>query len=253
MKAIILSAGQGRRLAPLTDDSPKCTVPVQGRTLIEWQIDQLVECGVDDITAVVVFGAAHVEKVLGRVDRHVGLSTLYNPFFEVADNLVSCWLAREEMSEDFVLLNGDTLFEPAVLQRLLDAPQRPITLARDHKAHYDADDMKMHLAGDRLLAIGKKLPDQQVDAESIGMSLFRGEGPALFRAALERNVRRPEAMRQWYLSVIGQLAEAGQVWTRSIEGLDWSEVDYPLDLVRASKMVSGWFTPEQTEQAAAAR
>jgi hypothetical protein len=60
-------------------------------------------------------------------------------------------------------------------------------------------------------------------------------------------------MQQWYLSVIGQLAEAGHVWTHSIEGLDWSEVDYPLDLVRASKMVRGWFTPGRSRHAAAAR
>ena len=240
MKAIILSAGQGTRLLPLTARSPKCTVALQGRALIDWQIDQLAACGIDDVVVVTGFGAEHVEEVLRRRTDGGGWKTVYNPFFEVADNLASCWMARTEMNEDFFLLNGDTLFEPTVVQRLLDSPVNPVTLATDHKAHYDDDDMKVQLAGRRLSRVGKDLPRDQVDGESIGLMLFREEGPSLFREALERAMRRPGALGQWYLSVIGQMAQAGHVWTQSIEGLDWAEVDYPLDLARAAKMVGQW-------------
>jgi len=240
MKAIILSAGQGTRLLPLTARSPKCTISVQGRALIDWQIDRLAACGVDDVTVVTGFGAEYVEDVLRRRGGGLRLETLFNPFFEVADNLASCWMARQEMTEDFFLLNGDTLFESAVVQRLIDAPVSPITLATDHKAHYDDDDMKVHLAGRRLRSVGKDLPPERVNGESIGLMLFRGEGPALFRKALDRAMRRPGALRRWYLSVIGELAEQGHVWTESIKGLDWAEVDYPLDLARAAKMVGQW-------------
>ena len=61
MKAIILSAGQGRRLLPLTERVPKCMLPVRGRPLIGWQIDTLARCGIDDVTVVVGFGAEAVE------------------------------------------------------------------------------------------------------------------------------------------------------------------------------------------------
>lgn len=240
MKAIILSAGQGTRLLPLTARAPKCTVSLHGRTLIDWQIDQLLACGVEDVVVVTGFGAAHVEEVLGRRGAASSFSTVYNPFFEVADNLASCWMARDEMIEDFFLLNGDTLFEPAVVQRLLDSPVNPVTLATDHKAHYDDDDMKVQLAGRRLVRVGKDLPRDLVDGESIGLMLFRAEGPGLFREALDQSMRRPGGLKQWYLSVIGQLAREGHVWTQSIEGLDWAEVDYPLDLARATKMVGQW-------------
>ena len=53
-------------------------------------------------------------------------------------------------------------------------------------------------------------------------------------------MRSPRGLRQWYLSVIGELAAGGRVWTCSIQGRDWAEVDYPLDLARAAKMVAGW-------------
>ena len=243
MKAIILSAGQGTRLLPLTARSPKCTVSLHGQALIDWQIDQLSTCGVDDIVVVTGFGAEHVEEALRRRAAATRLTTLYNPFFEVADNLASCWMARDEMTEDFFLVNGDTVFEPAVVQRLLDSPVNPVTLAIDRKAHYDDDDMKVHLAGRRLVRVGKDLPRGLVDGESIGLMLFRAEGPRLFRESLDRSIRDPGGLRQWYLSVIGQMAQTGYVWTQSIEGLEWAEVDYPLDLARAAKMVGQWVRP----------
>lgn len=240
MKAIVLSAGQGRRLLPLTESAPKCAVDLHGRSLLDWQIDQLLACGVDEVVVVTGFGAERVDALLARRQDRALLRSLYNPFFEVADNLASCWLARTEMDRDFLLLNGDTLFEPAVLRRLLESPPKPVTLAVDHKVHYDDDDMKVQLDAGRLLEVGKDLPAQRVDGESIGLMFFRGQGPALFRAALEAAMSSPRGLKQWYLSVIGELAGHGRVWTCSIQGLDWAEVDYPLDLARAAKMVAGW-------------
>jgi choline kinase len=245
MKAIILSAGQGRRLMPMTESTPKCALPVQGRMLIEWQIDQLCKCGVSTVAVVVGYGAATVEQALGARYTEDRVHTLFNPFFDVADNLASCWLAREEMEEDFLLINGDTLFEPAVLMRLLESPLHPITLARDCKARYDTDDMKVSIEGDQLLRIGKDLDPDIVDGESIGMLLFRGDGPELFRSAVQRAMRRPEGLKQWYLSVINELARTGSVWTVSIHGLQWQEVDYPADFEKVSRMVAGWLGSEK--------
>lgn len=230
-RAIILSAGQGRRLLPFTESRPKCLIEVAGRTVIEWQIDGLLAVGVRHITVVVGYGADQVERVLNDRYGEGFILTLFNPFFEVADNLASCWMARQAMQDDFILLNGDTLFDLPVLQRLLEAPARPITLAIDKKSSYDSDDMKVCLDGDRLTRVGKTLPLDTVDGESIGMMYFRSEGAAMFRKALEENMRKPEALKRWYLSIIDQLAQAsGQVFVQSIEGLSWGELDFPGDL-----------------------
>lgn len=229
----------------MTAETPKCLLDIEGRTVVEWQIDHLLENGINHITVVVGYGAMQVEE---RLDRRYGpkrIRTLYNPFFDVADNLATVWMAREEMSGDFLLLNGDTLFEPAVVQRLLDSPLRPITLARDHKLRYDSDDMKVCLDGDRLLKIGKDLESDSVDGESIGMLLFRGQGGQLFRDAVAEVMYTPVALKQWYLSVIDQLAPGGQVWSQSINGLQWGELDYPVDLDKALKMAAEWMAAEE--------
>jgi choline kinase len=245
MKAIILSAGHGRRLLPMTAEIPKCLLDIQGRTVVEWQIDHLVENGINDITVVVGYGADQVEVLLDRRYGPGQVKKLYNPFFDVADNLATVWMARGELTGDFLLLNGDTLFEPAVVRRLLDSPVKAITLARDHKSRYDSDDMKVCLDGDRLLKIGKDLESDRVDGESIGMLLFREQGGRLFKDAVAQTMYTPVALKQWYLSVIDQLAPGGQVWSQSINGLQWGELDYPVDLDRALKMVADWPAGEE--------
>ena len=242
MKAVILSAGQGKRLLPLTANCPKCILPVRGRTLIEWQIDELAKCGINQVSIVLGFRADKVERLLGeRYDPH-HVKTIYNDAYDVSDNLVSCWAVWDEMHSDFVLLNGDTLFEAAVLQLLLDTQSHPVTVAISHKKNYDADDMKVELEGCRLVRIGKELLPDQIDGESIGMILFRGQGPKLFRDAMEKTLRIPSAQKKWYLSVIDEMARSMPVWTCSTKGLQWCEVDYHADLKLAEKVVSACST-----------
>lgn len=245
MKAIILSAGQGSRLLPMTESLPKCLLPLTAMTVLEWQIRRLVECGIDDIVVVTGFYSDKVEERLAALrSAGVNVRALYNPFFKVADNLGSCWLARDEMQGDFVLVNGDTIFETSVLKKLLAEATAPITLAIDHKDRYDADDMKVQLDGGRLLAVGKDLPLDQVDGESIGMLRFTAQGGALFRDALEAAMRQPQGTSSWYLRVIGAIAKEGHVATVSIQGHEWGEIDYPVDLQNARRLTRGWFVQE---------
>ena len=237
MKAIILSAGQGKRLLPLTSEVPKCLLSIGGKTLLERQLDALARCGVNQATVVVGYGAEKVGELVER--RSAGsqkVETFLNAEYAVSDNLVSCWKVREKMEGDFLLINGDTLFEPAVLERLLRAPKHEVTVTVSHKDEYDADDMKVQLDGSRLLQIGKTLAPEEVNAESIGMILFREEGPSWFRRAMEQALREEAARKRWYLSVINELAQVKPVWTCSVAGLSWAEIDYPADLENARRI-----------------
>jgi choline kinase len=247
MKAVVLSAGQGKRLLPLTEENPKCLLPVRGdEPILGWQLAALARAGIDRVVVVIGFGAERVEAWLAANPvPGLAVETLINPFYRTSDNLISCWLARGAMSEDFLLLNGDTIFEDAVLARMLEV-SAPIALAIDHKQTYDDDDMKVSLdSRGRLLAIDKWLARPMVGGESIGLLSFRGSGPKLFTAALEEAVRRPEAMRQWYLSVVHQIAQATAVETASVRGLWWREIDSAADLYGARR--------EFTDRVASAR
>ena len=97
MKVIILSAGQGTRLLPLTADRPKCLIPVQGKTVLEWQIDELHRAGIDNITVVVGYNAPMVEALLADRYGPGRVRTRCNADYASTDNLVSCWLVRMEV------------------------------------------------------------------------------------------------------------------------------------------------------------
>ena len=239
MKAIILSAGQGGRLLPLTETQPKCLLSIGAYSIVEHQIRALHACGISEIVVVCGFSTAAVERAVAELNfAQLDIRCVFNPFYNVADNLASCWMARHEMTNDFVLLNGDTLFEPAVCTRLLNAPAAPVTLAIDHKIDYDSDDMKVRLAGTRLLEVSKTIEAHNIDGESIGMSRFIDQGPDLFSNTLEQVMRTPNSLSWWYLKAIGILADRDVVETASIAGLRWAEVDYLKDL-EAARMQFG--------------
>lgn len=240
MKAIILSAGQGSRLLPLTEDTPKCLLDLGGVTILGSQLQALKAGGVTEAVVVTGFRAAAVEAAAEAASGPgFRARTLFNPFYNVADNLASCWMARAEMTGPFLLLNGDTLFEPAILERLLAAPPAPITLTIDKKAEYDSDDMKVELDGARLLDVSKTIEPAATHGESIGFSRFTVEGAAAFVETLDQTMRTPNGLSWWYLRAIAVLAERGLVQTCSIEGMRWGEVDFPVDFEAASEMFGG--------------
>ncbi|MFV0474704.1 MAG: NTP transferase domain-containing protein [Pikeienuella sp.] len=237
--AVLLSAGQGRRLGALTEDRPKCTVMIGGRSLVEWQVRALIANGIEDIAIVTGFRAPMIEKALKAADLPARIEYLYNPFYSVADNIGSCWLARERIGEDSLLINGDTLFDPRILARVLERASAPISVTIDRKPVYDSDDMKVRLTDQRLTDIGKTLT-RPIDGESIGMLRFRGEGGALFAARLEEVLADTAALQLWYLSIIDRIAKTGVVGFVDIEGLPWAEVDFAQDVETAAEAVAAF-------------
>ena len=248
MKAIILSAGQGSRLGHLVDDRPKCLIDFNGRTLLDRQLDALEANGVHE--AVVVTGF-HDELVNQAIAKRIGgpnVRTIFNPFFKVADNTGSLFMAREELAGDCLVWNGDTLVSRELMRRVVGNKQSGICVTIDRKHSYDEDDMKVVEDGGRLRAIGKRISGG-VNAESIGLLAFRSGGAEQFREAIEQAMRTPEGTTIWYLRVINQIAQCADVWTLDIKGEEWGEVDFPADVDAARELTARW---DATAKAAAA-
>jgi choline kinase len=238
-RAIILAAGQGKRLLPLTESRPKCLVELSGRSLLAWQLTRLQSAGVDEAVVVTGFRADAVEAEVARLGLSMPIQLRFNPFYTVSDNTASCWIVRDAFQGEVLLLNGDTLFGEGVAERLLEAPAADITVTIDRKDAYDADDMKVLTDGGSLRAIGKTI--EAYDAESIGFLRFSPEGAAKFVAGVDRVLEKPEGLRRWYLSVIDELARSGvDVRVCSVEGLEWGEMDFPQDVENLTRLSSGW-------------
>lgn len=227
-------------MLPLTAGMPKCGIEVAGRSILEWQLSEIARCDVDEVVVVTGFHAEYVDDLVSRLTV-VPVRTLHNPFFDASDNLGTCWVARHEMQGDFIILNGDTLFEARVMQALLASEvDAPITLVTDRKGQYDDDDMKVIVEGNRLRRVGKQLELDSVNGESIGMMAFRDGGPRLFVETIEKLMRTDKGLKLWYLSAIDGLAQQGCVSTCDIHGSSWCEIDDREDLDKAGSVVTAW-------------
>jgi choline kinase len=250
MKAIILSAGQGSRLGHLTDDRPKCLIDFNGRTLLDRQLDTLAANGIDEAVVVTGFHDELVEAAIAARSGGPKVRTVYNPFYKVADNLGSLFIARHELEGDCLVWNGDTLVSEQLMSRVVGNDRQGIAVTIDRKDGYDADDMKVVVdGGGQLHAIGKRLPLEEVNAESIGLLAFRGGGAELFREWIEKVIRTGEGTTIWYLRVIHQIAQEHPVWTVDIQGEEWGEVDFPEDVEHARELSARW---DERRKAAAA-
>jgi choline kinase len=240
MKAIILSAGQGSRLGHMVDDRPKCLIDFNGRTLLDRQLDTLEANGVDEAVVVTGFHDELVQQAIARRSGGPKVRTVFNPFYKVADNTGSLYMAREDLSGDCLVWNGDTLVSKALMAKVVGNARNGICVTIDRKAEgYDDDDMKVVEEGGRLKAIGKRI-SQGVNAESIGLLAFRAGGAEQFREAIEAAMRTPEGTTIWYLRVINHIAQSGDVWTLDISGEEWGEVDFPPDVEAARELTARW-------------
>ncbi|MFT3987614.1 NTP transferase domain-containing protein [Aestuariivirga sp.] len=242
MRVIILAAGQGKRLLPLTAEVPKALLDIGGRSLIGRQIDAFAACGLKDFVVVTGYNANRMDEALAVIARQrgVNIGTVYNPFYAVADNLASCWMARGEMTSDFIQVNGDNVFRADLVEKLLKGPDVPVAVAVNLKDSYDPDDMKVMLDGGRLTEIGKTLPVDTVDAEAIGFYVFKREGVSAYVRILEKAMREPSGLKQWFPAAIGMLAKTMDIATIPVTGTRWGEVDFPVDLQQARQLAASW-------------
>jgi choline kinase len=242
MRAIILSAGRGSRLGALTTDRPKCLIDLSGKTLLDWQLDHLSAAGVEEFLVVTGFRDDEVEASLARRTDNLQVRTIFNPFYQVADNLGTVWVAREAFAGDCLVLNGDTIVSQELAERVITAGVPGITVTVDEgDGEFDDDDMKVVRDSDgRLRRIGKQLGSSSINAESIGMIVFRQDGAQRFVDAVDAMMRTPEGTTSWYLKVIDALAAESRVETLSISGMEWGEVDYLEDVARARSITAEW-------------
>ena len=243
MKAIILAAGKGERLMPLTSDRPKSLLELEnGITLLE---SQLININKSGINKVIIVTGYHTEKIESKVELYsekynIDIKIIYNPFFDTSNNLISLWQARYEMTSDFIIINGDDIFKESVLSGLLEHNKNEtITMVIDRKKEYDLDDMKLIIKNEKILKVSKKIPLGEANGESIGMIRVTGEARKIMVDTMEEMVRNKNNIQVFYLEMIQELINKGiLVGLYEISSKDWAEIDFHPDLEDIQKMIS---------------
>lgn len=234
MRLIILAAGIGGRLTPATESTPKALLELShGVTILDRQLEAAKKCGINSVRIVIGYKAEKIErKIEQRKDLNLDIDIFYNPFYSITNNLVSLWMARSAMDEDFIMLNGDDVFKPSILNRLKNSTDL-LSVVVSRKSIYDEDDTKLIIKNKKIVRLGKDIPLNEMNAEWIGMCAVRGNYRQLFVQKMDELIRVP-ALRidsPHYLSLFQGLADDGvQLSPLEINANDWAEIDYLDDL-----------------------
>ncbi len=170
MKAVILAAGVGSRLAPLTNDRPKSLVEVNGKSFLVRQLELLAAAGIPSEDVIVV-GGYKIEFLRDALTRGgFACPIVVNDHFADWNNFYSLLVAREALGgSDFLQLDGDTILDGKLLPKVLAATGDAL-VAVDCRDDLDDETMKVELAGDRVRAISKKLDPTTCVGEYIGVT-----------------------------------------------------------------------------------
>jgi len=236
MIGMVLAAGPGRRLHPLTDALPKTLLPVDGdRPILDVTLANLKHVGLDEVVVVTGFAADAVRAQVPELERRHGvrLELVYNAKAEIWNNAYSLWCARGAFAEGVLLVNGDTVHPAAVEERMLAARGPELLLALDDVKTLGQEEMKVELTpGGRLAEINKALDPRTAAGEYVGVTLIEPAAANGLADALEATWRRDPSL--YYEDGFREFADrGGEVRTASIGAVEWVEVDDHADLARA--------------------
>jgi len=226
MRAIILAAGVGTRLNPLTNGCPKCLVSAGDKLLIDFQLEALRGVGVEDIVLVVGYEADQIRRYCGAGVRYVE-----NLDYLSTNSIYSLYLARRELDTDTLLFNCDILFHPDVLKRMLDSGH-PNVVAVDSRVELVANEMNVAFDRERRVStISKEVDPARARAQSIQLVKFDAAGACLVQGEVEKLVAQ-QRKDVFPTSAYGPLIQAGTLYAVEAGDLPWGEVDSMEDYSR---------------------
>jgi choline kinase len=236
VRGIVLAAGGGTRLRPLTDELPKTLLAVDGdRTILELVIANLASSGIEQITVVSGHEASAIDAVVPGLaaSYEVDVDVRFNPRYDTANNAYSLWTVRDHLETGVLLVNGDTVHPVSVEERLLEARgSAPLLLACDTVKPLADEEMKVSLdEHGRIQRISKGIDPVSASGEYIGVCVIEPEAAAPLVASLERTFEADPG--RWYEDGFQDYIDmGGHVGAVPIGEVEWGEIDDHTDLER---------------------
>ena len=246
MKAIILAAGMGTRLRPITVSVPKCLVPVNSKPILEHQFEALWQAGIREVVLVV----GHLAKLLadkyGTSYGGMNIHYVENRLYDRTNNIYSLWLARQHMNSQVLLLEGDLVFEPELLRRLTQTPEQDVAIVERFQPHMDGTVIQTNgLWGNSLWASRMVLKANQGDDFDYDSALKTVNIYKLSQKVLQDQIVpeldsyiAKQRSDQYYEAVFAELISRDAMRLAVLDAAPnrWAEVDTLEDLEAAEKL-----------------
>jgi len=239
MKAIVLCAGRGGRLFPLTKDRPKCLLQFGDKTVLECCLESLKSRGIQDVVLVTGYKKEAIE-VLVKEKGYQGISFVFNEKYADTNTAYSLNLALKEVDADFILINGDVLFDPTILDGLVNHSAENC-IAVDTDIILGAEEIKVKAADGRVKRIGKDVDPRQSLGEAIGLYKIDrnliGELTRIYDD-LERRGENHHFFEKGFEEICRRSDEDGRFFGIFLTGhKPWVEIDTVEDFLYATREI----------------
>ena len=233
MKALILAAGLGTRLAPITNNIPKSLVSVNGQPILFKQIDNLLKNGITDITIVSGYKA---DILKARVEeKYKGISIVESIDYASTNNMYSAYLGIKHIgtNEGFLMMNADVFFDCSVIAGLLAYPADNAIVT--DIGNYLDESMKVVKNHDRLVAISKQISQKDAYGVSIDVYKFGRDGAEAFFNKCKDYIENKKELKKWSEVALNDILQEVKFEACPLIGR-WFEIDNHDDLAFAEKL-----------------
>ena len=236
MKAVILAAGMGIRLRPLTYKIPKPLIKIDGISLIKRSLDHLNEIGIKEVIVVIGYLSNLIKRKVGNHYKNIKIHYTYNPEYENSGSMYSLSKTKDIIDDNIILLEGDLLYDKYALEILLNSPEPNEILVAPLSGSGDEVYICVN-ESDELSNLGKII-DNTTDAigELVGISKLSLDFLLALYKRAEEDYNKKEYLYH-YEEVIFKLSKDYPIKCKLMNDLNWIEIDNENDLKRAINIV----------------
>jgi len=234
MKALILAAGIGKRLKPITDDIPKCLIDVGGKTIIEYLLDNFNSVGIKETIIVVGFNNEAVQKKIGNFYQAMEIKYVLNKDFSTTNNLYSLWCARDLIDDSFIQCHGDIIFNKEILKKLIRSPRENVIVIDSDLENFVEDANRVRLRLGKVIEINKTLPKKESAGRAFGLYKFSKKGAENYYKNIKENSHK---IKDGFETGLRPTLEEISFGAIDIKGLPYAEIDDINDLESAKKKI----------------
>lgn len=232
MKALILAAGLGSRLAPITNDRPKSMVPVNGKPILLKQIENLTSNGVNDIIIVTGYKSEVIKEAVGS--KYPDIKIIDSVDYATTNNMYSAYLAKDLLAgSEFLLMNADVYYDASIITELLDSKYENAIVT--DIGSYNEESMKVIEENGRIVAISKQIPQEEALGNSIDVYKFNAEGGNAFFAKAKEYIEDKKELKLWSEVALNDILKDVAFVACPLKGR-WVEIDNHDDLALASSL-----------------
>jgi glucose-1-phosphate thymidylyltransferase len=223
MQAVILAAGEGKRVRPLTWSRPKALIPIANRPIIEYVIDSLIKNGIRDIIVVVGYRKEQVTRYLNQLE--VPVSVVFQDKQLGTAHALKC--AESKIKEDFLLLPGDNYIDTGSIAKIKEMRNAMLVKEHPNPSNFGVVLLKDGYVTD-IIEKPERAPSFLVSTGIFSLT------PAFFNFIKDNNITDV---------ISGMLNEGGMI--KGVAADDWQDAIYPWDLLKMNTRLLSQIVPSR--------